>query len=200
MMGTPSFLHDGSYMCKVAPKLCLTSFILSCSCSRNQATGTLVKYSDSADNYHVEALGAATSLLVIKVLTDQKFRYLDLVAHCDTIGTAKHGHSSITLRIEKQVQANVVVLIKKLIPGLSCKLEYKYVSGHLDDVLWWDQLTMAQQLNVLCESLVKQCIIAVFASKNNRQWFPLKTLSSCVATKRSPGLPSRPFTSGGARL
>ena len=56
-------------MRKAAPKFCLAGFVLSCSRTGMQATGTLVEKSDAADNYHVEALGAAAGLLVIKAAT-----------------------------------------------------------------------------------------------------------------------------------
>ena len=74
--GTLSFVHDGSYMRKVAPKLCSTGFVLSCSRTGMQATGTLVEKSNAADNYRAEALGAVAGLLVIKAATTKSYRYL----------------------------------------------------------------------------------------------------------------------------
>ncbi len=115
MMGMICFVHDGSYMQKVAPKLCSIGFVLSCSRSGIQATGTLVEYNDSADNYRAEALGSAAGLLVIKAATTRQFWYLDIIAHCDNMGIVKQGNASNKPCPEKQVQADLVVLIKKFI-------------------------------------------------------------------------------------
>ena len=96
MMGTLRFVHDGSYMRKVAPKICSAAFVLSCSSTGMRARGTLVEYSDSADNYRAEALGAAADLLILRAATPRQFRYLDVVAHCDNMGIVKHGNVADT--------------------------------------------------------------------------------------------------------
>jgi len=75
-----------------------------------QATGTLVEKSDSADNYRAEALGLAAGLLVIKAATERQFRYLNLVAHCNNMGIVKHGNASDKPCLEKQVQADLIIL------------------------------------------------------------------------------------------
>ena len=166
ILGTLTFVHDGSYMRQVAPKLCSAGFVLSCSRSGMQATGTLVEYNDSANNYRAEALGAAAGLLVIKAATERCFNYLDVVAHCDNMGIVKHGNSPGTPCPEKQVHADLIILIKKLIQGLPCRLEYKHVFGHLDEILRWDQLSLVQKLNVLCDSLAKRALMAAIVNRD----------------------------------
>ncbi len=88
-----TFVHDGSYMRKVAPKLCSVGLVLSCLRTGMQATGTLVEYNDSDNNYCAEALGLAVVFLVIKAMTERMFNYLDVVAHCDNMGFVKHNNS-----------------------------------------------------------------------------------------------------------
>ena len=66
--------------------------------------------SDLAGNYSDKALRAATGLLIINVVIDQKFRYLDLVAHCNSMDIVKQSNSLSKPRPEKQVHANVIVL------------------------------------------------------------------------------------------
>ena len=163
--GTLRFVHDGSYMKKVAPKICSAAFILSCSSTGMRATGTLVEHSDSADNYRAEALGAAAGLLVLRAATSRQFRYLDVVAHCDNMGIVKHGNAADSPCVEKQVHADLIVLIKKLIRELPCKLTYEHVFGHLDEILRWDQLTYVQKLNVLCDGLAKEALLAAILNR-----------------------------------
>jgi hypothetical protein len=71
--GTLSFVHDGSYMRNVAPKLYFTGVVISCSHTGIQARGTLAEKSNAADNYRVEALGAVAGVLVIKAATTKNY-------------------------------------------------------------------------------------------------------------------------------
>ena len=66
-------VHDGSYIRKDAPRICSVAFVLQCSSSGQQAQGTLVEESDSAENYHAEALGAIAGFLSIRTDTRRAF-------------------------------------------------------------------------------------------------------------------------------
>ena len=66
---------------------------------------------------------------------------------------------------EKQIQSDMISLIKQYIRDLPVPVEYTHVFGHLDDILRWDQLTHIEQLNVLMDSLAK---LALLASIGNR--------------------------------
>ncbi len=80
-----------------------------------QVMSTLVEYNNLADNYCAEALGSLSGLLMIKAATEQQFWYLDIVAHCDNMGIIKHGNAANKPCPKKQVQAYLVILVKKLI-------------------------------------------------------------------------------------
>ena len=110
-----------------------------------QVVGTLVEKIDTADNYSAEALGVMTGLLVIKAATTKNYCYLKrLTGHCDNMGIVKHGNIANKAVPEKQVQADLIALIKKVIGELPRKFDYKHVYGHLDKILQWDQLTIVQ--------------------------------------------------------
>lgn len=113
--GTIQFVHDGSYIRKVATKVCSAAFIIRCSRTHQQASGTLVEKCNEADNYRAEALGSVAGLLVLKVTTVCRLSYLHrITAHCDNMGTVKHGNAPDVIPPEKQVQVDLIILIKHL--------------------------------------------------------------------------------------
>ena len=63
--GTLRMVHDGSYMSKVDPSICLAAFIITCISTGQKATGTLVERSNFADDYRAAALGAIGGLLIL---------------------------------------------------------------------------------------------------------------------------------------
>ena len=90
IFGTIELVHDGSYMQKVDPKICSAAFVIRCTKTNKQASGTLVERSDFADNYRAEALGALAGLLVLREVTTHTFKYKGGVGHCNNKGIVGH--------------------------------------------------------------------------------------------------------------
>ena len=112
----------------------MAGFVLVCTRMATKATGTLVKKSDSTDNYHAKALGAVTVLLVIKAATSKHYCYLEkLKTSCANMGILQHGNTASRLCPSKQVQADIISLMKKVTCDLPCKLEHEHAFGHFDD-------------------------------------------------------------------
>ena len=129
-------------------------------------------------------------LLIIRAATQKQYRYHDLVVHCDNMGIVNHGNASDKTCSEQQVQSDLIILIKKLIRGLPCKLEYEHVFVHLDDILRWDQMTVINKLNVLCGSMAKRALIAAIV---NREYidsnFPFEDIVLSCSGKKAIALP-----------
>ena len=113
MKGTLRMVHDGSYMCKVDPSICLAAFIITCISTGQKATGTLVEKSDFADNYRVEALGAIGGLLILRAATKRVLPYKECLAYCDNLGIIGYAKKSNEPLCEKQSQSDVIGLIKQ---------------------------------------------------------------------------------------
>lgn len=112
--------------------------------------GTLVEQSNEADNYRTEGPGSVAGLLLLKAATMCRVSYFHkITAHCDNMGIIKHGSAPDVIPPEKQVQVDLIFLIKKLIKELPCEVEYEHVFGHPDKVLTWRQLIPVQKLKVL---------------------------------------------------
>ena len=192
MRGSLQFCHDGSYMRKVAPRLCSAAFVLQCTETGHQARGTIVEESDDADNYRAEALGAVAGMLVIRAATQRSFRYQDIVGHCDNMGIVRHGNAADKVCPEQQVQADLLILLKKLIRELPCAFQYEHVFGHLDEVLRWDQLTPIQRLNVLCDTLAKRALMAAIVNRHFiDNTFPFEDITVHCADKKASGSPTK---------
>ena len=67
-----------------------------------QASGTVVEWSDSSDNYRVEALGAIAGLLVPKAATQRKFPYSIETCYCDNKGIIGHCNDTFANLHENQ--------------------------------------------------------------------------------------------------
>ena len=91
MRGTLRMVHDGSYMSKVDPTICLASFIITCISTGQKATGTLVEKSDFTDNYQAEALCAIGGLLILRAATKQVSPDKECLPYCDNLGTSSHA-------------------------------------------------------------------------------------------------------------
>jgi hypothetical protein len=149
-------------MQKVTPRLSLLGFVLLYTRTGMRATGTLAKKSYLADKCRTKA-----GLFVIKTATSKHYRYLQkLKASCDNMGIVKHGNVVNRPCPEKQVQADVISLMKKMIPGLLYKLEYEHVFGHLYDIFWWGQHTIVQKLNLLCNFLAKRSLMTAIVNQD----------------------------------
>ena len=75
------------------------------------------------------------SLLVLRAATQRQLPYRDMEAHCDNMGIVTHANAPKVPCAEKQVHADLIVLIKKLLRELPFKVDYQHVYGHLDDIL-----------------------------------------------------------------
>ena len=71
MSGSLLLVHDGSYMKKVDANVCSAAYVIHCRKTGNEARGSVVERSETADNYRAEFLGAMCILLIIKAaMTD----------------------------------------------------------------------------------------------------------------------------------
>lgn len=75
LRGTIEFIHDGSYMKKVDPRVCSAAYLVRCTRTNLQASGAVVEHSEFADNYRAEALGAMMCLLILRAATTKQSAY-----------------------------------------------------------------------------------------------------------------------------
>ena len=88
---------------------------------------------------------------------------------CDNKCTLKVS-SHHTCRIRPSAKcADIRRSLKAIKPQLHGTFRYVHVHGHMDRMLKWDQLTLTQQLNCVCDTLAKRFVTtAVTQGYNDR--------------------------------
>ena len=179
-------------MQKVDPTVCSAAFTIVCTASGHSARGTVAERSDNADNYRAEALGAMCGLLVHRAASQRAYRYKECEAFCDNLGVVKHASRPTTSLPEKQVQADVLCLIKHLIRELPFSVNYQHVYGHLDAVLNLSDLTPVQRLNVDMDAAAKSALIEAIATREFiSSDFPFEQVTLSCSGIKATGSPTK---------
>jgi hypothetical protein len=157
-------MSDGSYNEKVGRDICSCAAIIYCSATGNKASVTWVEKSDvhTADNYRAEILGGIALQILTQVATDGKYVSVDMKPRfgCDNKGVVHHGNHPRRPMPEKQRQADVLRYYKRLVRDAPFRCKMFHVYGHLDQLLRWEELTLEEQVNVECDHLAEDALLA----------------------------------------
>jgi hypothetical protein len=157
-------MSDGSYNEKIGRDLCSCAAVIYCRRTQQKATVTWVEKSDvyTADNYRAELLGGIALQLLVQVATDGKYISSEMRPRfgCDNKGVVHHGNHPRRPMPEKQQQADVLRYYKRLVRDAPFKCKMFHVYGHLDKLLAWDELTLEEQINIECDHLAEDSLIA----------------------------------------
>ena len=93
--------HNCSYMVDVDPTLCSVAFIIRCTATVNEASGSVVEITEDADNYRVEILGGMMLQQVLCAASQNGISSLEQ----PTLG---HGNSPTDILPNKQKQADML--------------------------------------------------------------------------------------------
>jgi hypothetical protein len=157
-------VHDGSYMIEVNPQACSAAFMIRCSATGLRAKGTVEEWSESADNYRAEILGGIMTQLVLKAASqDPMLQYKEVTVDCDNRGVVLHGNSPQRALKEKQAQADVLRVFKRVINEQQFAVKMEWVPSHQDDEKSWDQCTLKEKINIKVDRLAKTSLVAAIA-------------------------------------
>ncbi len=159
---------DGSYVRKKAADLSVVGWIIFCKDSGLQMTGTFWEKSPLASLFRAEMLVLACLHLLARavaqffaishwtaVISCNNKKALELSSHhCWQIRpSAKCADIRRSFRATKQT----------FIGGF----KYVYIYGHMDQYLAWNNLSLMQQLNCVCDTLAKRALMAAIISGYN---------------------------------
>ena len=114
-MGTLAIVHDGSYMPHVSESVCSAAVMIYCTRTKQQAKGSIVERSSSADNYRGEILGGIMIQLILRAASRRlSSPYRPASIHCDNLGVVNHGNNPSRRLPEKQSQADALRSFKQL--------------------------------------------------------------------------------------
>ncbi len=148
------WVTDGSYDRKKAKDLCGIGWIIFCTNTGFRLTGTFWEKSTSASLYRAELLGlCALHLLAQAVAEYYKIMGWSAMLCCDNkraLEVSAHHRRCICPSAKC---ADIRRSLKATKPLLNGTVQYVHVYGHMDQYLKWEQLTLNQQLNCVCDTL-----------------------------------------------
>jgi hypothetical protein len=158
--GSLIWTTDGSSDWKKAVDLCGVGWMIFCTNTGFQLTGTFWEQSSLASWYRAELLGLCALHLFAQALAEfHKVVGWTAMLCCDN-KRALEVSSHHTRRIQPSAKcADICRSLKVVKPLLSGKFCYVHVYGHMDRMLKWEQLTLTQHLNCVCDTLAKHLVI-----------------------------------------
>ena len=136
---------DGSYMGELAEDVCLAGVVLFCNCTGQMATISVAERTNdrTASNYRGELLGGLIAMLLLHAASQDTTRqFMPIHVYCDNIGMVGHGNKFRQSLPEKQVQLDVLLVIRNILCDLPFPVHFHHVYGHEDrhtafgDLLW----------------------------------------------------------------
>ena len=150
---------DGSYDRKKASDLCGVGWMIFCTRTGFRVTGTFWERSIAASSYRAELLGLCALHQFAQAITEfYKVTGWSALLCCDN-KRALEVSSHHTRRIRPSAKcADIRRSLKAVKSLLRGNFRYVHVYGHMDRMLKWEQLTITQQLNCVCDTLAKRSV------------------------------------------
>lgn len=158
--GTLVGCTDGSYDGKRSTKLCSAGWLLFDTRSRFRFAGSFCEFSPGASSYRGEMLGlCALQLLLLAFDTWYSPNNAPPVTiYCDNEKAGERAQEEHRRIKPGWSCADVLRSFRDTKLGIRFPLRFVHVSAHMDDILPWDQLSQAEQLNCMCDSLAKDAL------------------------------------------
>ena len=156
--GTLVGCTDGSYNGKRSTALSSAGWILYDTKSDLRLAGSFCEHSPAASSYRGEMLGlCALQLLLLALDTWQppSEPYPVLSIFCDNEKAGERAHEEHRRVKPSWSCADVLRSFRNTKNILRIPIQFSHVSAHMDELLPWDQLSLAEKLNCMCDSLAK---------------------------------------------
>ena len=158
--GTLIGCTDGSYDGKRSTQLSSAGWILFDTSSRNRLAGSFCEFSPGASSYRGEMLGlCALQLLLLAIdpwYSPQNAPTLTI--YCDNEKAGERAQEEHRRIKPGWSCSDVLRSFRDTKLGIRFPMRFAHVSAHMDDLLLWDQLSQAEQLNCMCDSLAKAAL------------------------------------------
>jgi hypothetical protein len=150
------WVTDGSYDRKKAKELSGVGWIIFCTKTGLQLTDTFREKSTTASSFWAEMVGLCTLYLFAQAVAEfYKVEQWSSMISCNNKHALKlSSHHRRCIRPSAKctdIQRNLRT-IKQSFTG---NFKYFHVYGHMDKYLKWEQLSLVQQLNCVCDTLAK---------------------------------------------
>ena len=120
--------------------------------------------SDAASNYRGELLGAVMVLLVLCAAGAGIVDAGVIAAlHCDNLGVVNHRNRVLMSSTQKQVQADLLRLIKYLVATNPGNARWEWGESHAVENRGWAGSSLPEQLNDMADKLANEMLVAAIA-------------------------------------
>ena len=164
------WVTDGSYDKLRAADLSGVGWVIFCTKTGKRLTGWCWERSNSANSYRAEMLGLCSLHLLARALSEYyKISNWEITISCDNKGALECSSYQLRRIKPSAKSADIRRSFRSTKLGLTGKLIYEHVYGHMDNYLLWHQMTTVQQMNCVCDTLAKKSITtAIQAGYHNR--------------------------------
>ena len=157
--GTFLAVTDGSYDREMAPTVSGSGWIIVCTTCKRTLWGSFFEVSQSAGSYRGELLG----LVAIHTFATAIAQYFSLQTilgkiSCDNMAAlnqAGKNRKRVGIGVKHSDLHRTIRTLKHLVRS---KFRYKHVKAHQDKLKSWRELTLSEQLNVVCDGLANRAI------------------------------------------
>jgi hypothetical protein len=167
--GTAIMVTDGSFNRSIAPTISGAGWLLVCTRSLRMIRGSFYEESPKASSYRGELLGlTAIHHLAAFALEFYKYTSASGSIHCDNKGAL---HQASLKRRRVRIGSKHSDLLRNL-RFIKSKHQfgttYRHVKAHQDNIYAYDDLTLVQQFNVICDILAKQAVQSAITNPHKR--------------------------------
>ncbi len=159
--GSLIWTTNGSYDQKRAVDLCGVGWIIFCTKTGFRLTGTFWERSPSASLYRAKLLGLCALHILAQALAEfYTVTGWTAMLCCDNkpaLEVSAHHQRCIRPSAKCADIRRSLKAVKLLQRGT---FRYVHVYGHMDSMLGWEQLSLPQQLNYVCDTLAKRLVTA----------------------------------------
>jgi hypothetical protein len=157
--GTFLAVTDGSYDREMAPMVSRSGWIIVCTTCQRTLRGSFFKVSQSAGSYRGELLG----LVAIHTFATAIAQYFSLQAILGKISCNNMATLNQACKNRKRVgigikHSDLHCTIRTLKHLVRSNFRYKHVKAHQDKLKPWRELTLSEQLNVICDGLASRAV------------------------------------------
>ncbi len=152
--GTFLAVTDGSYNREMALTVSGSGWIIVCTTRKRTLRGSFFEVSQSAGSYRGELLG----LVAIHTFATAILQTIIGEISCDNMAALNQAGKNpkrVGIGIKHSDLHWTIRTLKHLVRS---EFRYKHVKAHQDKIKPWRELTLSEQLNVLCDGLVNRAV------------------------------------------
>ncbi len=157
--GTAIWVTDGSYNRDLAPNVSGAGWLVHCPTAGYRLYGSFYEVSKGAGSYRAELLGLL-AIHTIAAALQQFFSIKHIVSKicCDNQGGLFKSKEFRRRVPTGASQADIQRSLRNVKVDLKGDITYEWVESHQDRYKTWEQLTLEQQLNCVCDALAKSAV------------------------------------------